>query len=491
MIDTEVDRPHVVLVVPRGESVRTFLYSETLGSLAESARVTLLSVIDDEKFTTHFRSSCDGLIPLRHHPEHRLVSYLRMITDTAHDRWLWSEVAKNRWEIRRTEAKSAPARLKRMVLEGVSRGFAFRRGLEFLTGLERSTNWALRPTSDFETLWADLKPDLVFNCSHVHGPAGELPLKAAHRMGIPTAGFIFSWDNLTSRSRIFVPYDDYLVWTDRMRKDLLRLYRKVTPDRVFVTGTPQFDFHFKDEYHLSREELCRRIGIDPKRPFILYTTGVDKHFPEEHRHVESVIRLLGEIEPETRPQLVVRTYVKGTSSEMLALAGREHPDVVFPPVLWEEKWYTPQYEDLAIYTSLLRHTSLGINAASTVSLELMIHDKPIINLGFDPPGSHLPHILRFARHIDFDHFRPVAQSGATMVARSVDDMRTMIQRGLTRPWDGREARKAFLQAMFGTSLDGRSGRRVAERLLELASRGRSSPFEETCVRQGGNATIGV
>ncbi len=64
-------------------------------------------------------------------------------------------------------------------------------------------------------------------------------------MGIPTAGFIFSWDNLTSRSRIFVPYDDYLVWTDRVR-DLLRLYREVPPTRIYVTGTPQFDFHFKD-----------------------------------------------------------------------------------------------------------------------------------------------------------------------------------------------------------------------------------------------------
>lgn len=491
MMDTDVDRPHVVLVVPRGESVRTFLYSDTLGTLAESARVTLLSVIDDEKFTAHFRSSCDGLIPLRYHPEHRLVSYLRMITDTAHDRWLWSEVAKNRWEIRRTEAKGGAARLKRAVLEGVSRSFAFRRGLKFLTDLERSANWALRPTSDFETLWSELKPDLVFNCSHVHGPAGELPLKAAHRLGIPTAGFIFSWDNLTSRSRIFVPYDDYLVWTDRMRDDLLRIYRDVSPDRVLVTGTPQFDFHFKEEYHLTREELCSRIGIDPSRRFILYTTGVDKHFPEEHRHVELVIRLLGELEPESRPQLVVRTYVKGTSREMRALASRGERDVVFPPVLWEEQWFTPQHEDLAIYTSLLRHTCLGINAASTVSLELMIHDKPIINLGFDPPGSHLPHVLRFARHIDFDHFRPVAESGATMVARSVDDMRAMLHQGLTRPCDDRESRKSFLRTMFGTSLDGGSGRRVAETLLDLARRRRSGQFEEARVGHDGRATIGV
>ncbi len=45
-------------------------------------------------------------------------------------------------------------------------------------------------------------------------------------------------------------------------------------------------------------------------------------------------------------------------------------------------------------------------------------DKPVINLDFDPPGSNLPWCLGYQRHIRFDHYRPVAESGAVMVARS-------------------------------------------------------------------------
>jgi hypothetical protein len=213
--------------------------------------------------------------------------------------------------------------------------------------------------------------------------------------------------------------------------------------------------------------LCRRIGADPERPFVLYTTGIDSHFPEEHRHVELAANLLQEMPITPKPQLIVRTYVKGTSPEMKALANRGLPGVVFPPILWEENWFTPLYEDLTIYTSLLRHASMGINAASTVTLELLMHNKPVINLGFDPPGSKLPHLLRFERHIKFDHFQPVAESGATMVARSASDMREMLYRGLTSPEENSTNRKRFTQQMFDSTLDGCSGERVAQRLLAL------------------------
>jgi hypothetical protein len=255
-----------------------------------------------------------------------------------------------------------------------------------------------------------------------------------------------------------------------MRDQLLSIYPSIEPQRVFITGTPQFDFHFQPKFWLSRKELCSRIGVDPDRPIVLYSTGMAGDFPEEFRHVEVVIQIMRELDIRPKPQLAVRTYAKGTSPEMRALAQRNTPDVIFPPVLWEEKWFTPQYEDLAIYTSLLRHASLGINAASTVSLELMMRDKPVINIGFDPPGSHLPHCYRWVRHIEFDHYRAVAQSGATMVARNVEDMRTMIRKALADPRGGSLHRRAFIRRMFGNTLDGNSGRRVAEKLLQLANK---------------------
>ena len=210
---------------------------------------------------------------------------------------------------------------------------------------------------------------------------------------------------------------------------------------------------------------------------MLYTTAMADHFPEEHHHVERVARILAELDPSGlsgRPQLVVRTYAKGTSPEMRALAERGLPGTVFPRVRWNERWLTPEYEDLAIYSSLLRHCALGINAASTVSLELMLFDKPVLNLRHDPPGTDLPWCLGYERHILFDHFRPVADSGATMVANSDAELRAMLERGLRDPEADAAARRAFLDDFFGGLLDGRAGTRIAELVLDLARRGSKS-----------------
>lgn len=461
-------QPHIVMIIPRGEAVRNFLYSDTLRCLSEHARVTLLSVVSDEKFMGRFSDLADQIIPLRLQPERRMVKSFRFLLHEAHFLWLDSAVARNVWEIRAAKARSLPAKLKRTLIKGLMRPLANRPSLETLTRFERYLSWKLRTGDELVDLFKRLNPDLVFNGSHIHGPAGELPVKIAHRLGIPTAGFIFSWDNLTSRSRIFVPYDYYFVWHQGMRDQLLSIYPNIPPERVFITGTPQFDFHFKPEFWLTREELCRQIGIDPQRPFVLYTTGIAKHFPEEHRTVALVAKLLQTMDISPKPQLVVRTYVKGTSPEMKALASQNLPDVIFPPVRWEEKWYTPMVEDLAIYTGLIRYARLGINAASTVSLELLMHDKPVINLGFDPPGSQIPHAYRWIRHIDFDHYRPVAESGAVMIARSESDMGEMLRIGLIQPNKDSEKRHDFVKRIFGNTLDGESGRRVAEQLINLS-----------------------
>ncbi len=469
-------KPHIVLVVARGEAVRNFLFSDTLRVLSKNARITLLSMVDHGEVVEQVSPYVDQILPLREYAESPLVVQIRMLAHNAHFRWLWSVAVKFYWGLHDSRAKTIPEKFKRASSKAFAHLFANRPSLYVLTRLDRQLSWHLRPTRDFENLFRELQPNLVFNCSHIHGPHADLPLRVAQRMGIPTAAFIFSWDNLTSRSRILVPYDHYLMWNEGMKTQLLEQYPEIRPEHVHVTGTPQFDYHFKPEYCLPRPELCQRIGLDPQRPFILYTTGMDTDFPEEHKIVEALIGFLNEIDLTPKPQLVVRTYIKGTTPEMKALGERGIPDVVFPPILWDRQWVMPLHEDLYIYTSLLRHCALGINVASTVSLELMALDKPVINLGFEPPGSNLPHWTRFSRHVEYEHYRPVVESGGVMVARSLEDLWVMIYRGLTSPQADSNHRRGFIQAMFDNVLDGCSGERVADKLVQLASR-RISAFE--------------
>ena len=90
-------KPHIVILVPRGEVVRNFLYSRTLDALASEARVTVLSVVNDNRVLAPFRDKCDQIIPLEVFPEHRLVRLVRQVLEFSHERYMWSKPAQTRW----------------------------------------------------------------------------------------------------------------------------------------------------------------------------------------------------------------------------------------------------------------------------------------------------------------------------------------------------------------------------------------------------------
>ncbi len=460
--------PHIVLIIARGEAVRNFLYSDTLPLLSQSARVTLLSAIYDDNFLKRFAPLVDRVIPLKTFEEKWVVKFLRELITMAHYRWIWTAKVKNKWELLDSEARTPRQKLRNRVFKTLARVFASRAGLNFLAFWEYRLSVLFNPVPELKALFQELNPDLVFNASHIHAPLGEMPVRMAHQLGFPTATFIFSWDNLSSRGRILPPYDHYFVWHERMRDELLHLYHFIKPAQVHITGTPQFDYHFKPNFQLSRQDLARHVGFDPSRPFMLYTTGMERDFPGEVGHVLSVIDILKEYDPAIRPQLVVRTYVKGNSPEMEALSHANTPDVFFPPVLWDPNWFLPQEQDLAIYSSLLQQCLFGINPASTVSLELMMFKKGVMNLGFDPPRSRLPPPLYWERHIHFDHYQHVVDGGGVRVAYSLQEMRSIIHSLITQGNQLVSQQESYLQQTFGSTLDGLSGSRVARVLLTLA-----------------------
>jgi hypothetical protein len=464
------DKKHIVLIVPRGEAVRNFLYSDTIKVLSANADVTVLSVVDDPEFLKQFREYTKEIIKLEEYKEHRFINFLRALIHDSHFFWLKSYVGLNYFERNKKKAKQTGHIVKYNIRHLLFRFCANPLLLRWLTKLENELTWMLRPNNYFVDLFKRLKPDLVFNTSHIHGIAGELPSRIAHKMGIPLAGFVFSWDNLTSRSRIMVPYDYYFVWTDEIKEEMKRIYPFVSQDRVFPCGTPQFDYHFKDEFYLTREELAKKIGIDPSRPYILYTTGIARHWPEEHLAVRKVIELMQKLDLPQKPQLVVRAYAKGTSKEMFDIRDENIPGVHFPPVEWDEVLFTPSYNDLSIYSSMLKHAALGINGASTVTLELYIFGKPVINLAYDPTGSNIDYLMRYYRNFLFDHFKKVMESNGSATAYSDEDLEKYIAEAFAEPEKRLANQKAFISKMFGSTLDGKSGQRIAEVLIDLAER---------------------
>jgi len=464
-----IDAPRVVAILPRGEAIRNFVYTGALDEIASEAEVSLLSVFPGGHLTDLLQSRFQSIQQLREIKERWVVGALRELLDMAHGRWLWSEAAQERWRLRDVEASTPLLRLKRILKKIACHPFANRMGLELLSRAECALSRKLLTTDEYLKFYKAFKPDLVFNGSHVHSRIATQAVHAAQKLGIKTAAFIFSWDNLTSQGRIIPPYDYYLVWNEAIRDQLLQIYGSVQPEQVFVVGTPQFDFHFNPQYYWTKEEFCEQVGADPARPIVLYSTGMANHMPGEPLIVEKVADLLQEMTDLGSPQLLVRVYAKDQTGRFDSLKERR-PDILFPEVPWEAAWLTPKIEDAYLLTNTLRHVAAGVNVASTISLELCMFDKPVINIGYNPPGVD-KNDVDYARYYGFDHYSPVVKSGAVSVARSEIELRSMLRKALTDPQADSDNRRALINSMFGKTLDGGSGERAANRLIELAGTG--------------------
>jgi len=434
----------IVIILPRGESIRNFIYSDFILSLRQHFQIILISVVPNSDFIDITKIISDKFIQLNETKENYLLRFIREITDLSHNRYLWSQAAKTRWKMRDVESNTLNRKLKRGIKKFIATVLSNNFFLSKLDCLYENLFYKSKNIVDFDKLFKEIKPDLVFNTSHSHSVIAEKVLMAARKNKIKTATFLFSWDNLTSQGRMFPQYDFYFAWNSKIKKDLLRIYPKSVPEKVFVTGTPQFSFHFIDKFKLSRNSFLEKLGLNDNDKYILYSSGMSHHVPHEPYVIERIAEIIKKIDMNLK--LVIRTYAKDKSGLYDELKNNRK-DLIIPEVKWEKNYATPLIEDSYFYTNLLRHCEIGINIASTVSLELCMLNKPSINVGYNPPGIDV-YPYDYTRYYEFDHYKPIAQSGAVDVVKDENELKNSIIKYLKNPETDSDKRLKLIKDFF-------------------------------------------
>jgi hypothetical protein len=324
----------------------------------------------------------------------------------------------------------------------------------------------------FQEWLRELRPSVVF-CTKQTSLAAVAPVLAARSLGIPTATFIFSWDNLTTKGHILAPFDHFLVWGDRMRQELRQYYPDVAPQSVHVVGSPQFDFYAREDLLLAREEFCRSIGADPARPLICYTGCDAGTCPEDPGHVRILLDLVRTGAIRGNPQVLLRPMPVDDGRRFDAVR-RGYPELIFAPPAWvhddSRHWAAamPLPADAGLLLNLVRHASVNVNVASTMTLDFAINDKPVVNIAFDvasPPPHGRP---LWSHYYQFDHYRPVVDLKAARFARSAGELADHVNAYLENPELEREGRRRLVQMQ----LDGQCGQaaqHIADVLQTIAS----------------------
>lgn len=464
-------RMNLSLLLPDGVGVRNFLLGSFLRQVDESgAQTQILHVIPEQLLNTYKPTVPDSvqwhpLIPYRETP---ISATLRYSLDYA--QMYWADTQAMRFN--RSKA-----------LKGLSRRGALRHTARLIgrasarpTRIQALDRWHCRVVERlpevryYQKLFRQTRPSGLF-CSHQRPPIVLPAVLAARSLGIPTATFIFSWDNLTSKGRIAAPFDHYLVWSDLMRQELLRYYPDVSHDRVHVVGTPQFDPYADESLVWSRQEFFQRTGADPSRQLICYSGGDTGTAPEDPQHVRILMELIRQGRIEGNPQVLLRPSPVDEGSRYDDVR-HDYPELIYTRPQWEHTqlgdWsrVIPMPQDVPFLANLTYHADMNINMASTMTLDFAIHDKPVVNIAFDvasPPPFGMPLWEFFYR---FEHYRPIVELGAARIARSADELAEYVNAYLEDPSLDRSARRKLVDLELGIPI-GMSSRRIAEVLAGI------------------------
>jgi hypothetical protein len=460
-----------MLVIPDGVGVRNFVLGSFLNRLAQGSCVDVLHAIP-EGILPHYAARCDS----ERVRWHRLADYRETAVPAtlryslAYAQMHWVGTKSMRFNARRPINGSWRTRSMHRAARAVGRLAAFPRAIRSLETAHclavRSADGAHR----YEELLEQCRPSVLF-CSHQRPPVILPIVLAARRLGIPTATFIFSWDNLSSKGRIAAPFDHYFVWSRVMREELLRYYPDVRAAQVHIVGTPQFDPYGDAALVQTRAEFFASIGADPARPLICYSGGDTGNCPHDHHHVRVLLEMIRSGAIRRAPQVVLRPSPADEGSRYDEVR-REFPELLYQPPAWVHArpgdWahVFPMAADIAALVNLAAHADLNVNFGSTMTLDFAQHDKPVVTPAFDVGEAQVFGMPLYDFCLQFEHYRPVAELGAARFARSAEELGRHINAYLANRALDREGRRKLV-ALHLDEPPGRSGARIVDALAEI------------------------
>jgi hypothetical protein len=217
------------LLVPDGVGIRNFILGPFLRAASKAAGETgTLHVLHGipHDILPNYSSQLGRHVQwhsLIHYPDRPLPLIQRNSLVYAQTFWVDTyamRITRNR-PVRGSWRTQAAMRLAKVM----GRTAASPSGIRFLDRWHCSVVSRLPEVDHYRRLFGDIRPSVLF-CSHQRPPIILPPVLAAKSLGIPTATFIFSWDNLTSKGRISAPFDHYLVWSDLMKRELFGRRRR-------------------------------------------------------------------------------------------------------------------------------------------------------------------------------------------------------------------------------------------------------------------------
>ena len=321
------------------------------------------------------------------------------------------------------------------------------------------------------SLIKELNPRLVVSTYPINYLESKF-LYAAQQAGIPTLIHLLSWDNITSKGIFPVIPDRFIAWGQVMY-DELKAYYGVNDKQVDICGVPHFDQHIAIKNATEYKDVLSHLNLNPDLPYLFLAMSSPRFAPYEIDIIEWLADAINRNKFGKKMQLVIRPHpqnVQGSLGDNRWLkrldklnSGRvaiDYPRLVDSKIRW-----SMQKSDMLRLSYLLAGCSLCMNSGSTVSIDALMMDKPVILTSFD--GDKKLNYWKSARRlVDYIHLKKFVNLGGAKVVRNYDELKESITNYVTKPMLDAEKRQHAL-SMECLLNDGKSTDRVVATMTKI------------------------
>lgn len=323
-------------------------------------------------------------------------------------------------------------------------------------------------------LFAKYQPDVLFAPNMFGYEDGRL-LRTARRLNVPSVTTSKSWDVLTNKAFTRVIADRILVQNNSIR-DVAVAHGEYKQEQVVVVGFVQFDYVADASILMTREEFFAQIGADPAKKLILYATSGDWKNPYDDEVVEGIHEALMDGTIHESAQILARFHPKYPSTIEkldLPLLIKDRPGTIAEaPVASLDGMTATVYDfsfttkDLAHLANSVFHSDVTINTTSTMTLDAVAYDKPVILICHDGKDRQLPYWKSMKRMFDEDHYAEIMRVPCAKKTCTLAETVVAVDTYLAHPEEDAVGREELRREFLGP-LDGRAGERMARAVLEL------------------------
>ena len=339
---------------------------------------------------------------------------------------------------------------------------------QHLPGLRPGYQWLEKKmlrSAAAERLLRDIDPGCLVCTYPVLMPEPEF-LLAARALGIPSVLHLLSWDNVPSKGVFPALADRYVVWGAAMEKDLLDRYPIAAKD-VYRCGVPHFDRHLR---------AAARLPERSEKRYLFFAMSAPRYGPHEIDIVEWLAGRVSQGAFGDDVGLIVRPHPQNVHGYLAdstwlpridALAELPGVEVSYPRMNKDSKLlFSIDEADMEAFTTVLAGAAIVLNSGSTVSIDAMMTDRPVILTSFDA-DRQLGYWFSARRLKDYLHLADIIRCGGIRVTTSYDELAAAIRAYLGDPSLDREGRQRTIEH-YCLAADGQATNRAIGYYLDNA-----------------------